>query len=109
MSPLISITISNNVLMYFLASKLPKLDSRQKYYDITKQIEYQLQLQGACSQLYKSCLLLLLYCKKKMFSKNFHQKLLKYFDLFPNSIRWQHSATTVKLKPFKDIPGPPGV
>ena len=44
-----------------------------------------------------------------MFSKNFHQKLLKYFDLFPNSIRWQHSATTVKLKPFKDIPGPPGI
>ena len=44
-----------------------------------------------------------------MFSKNFNQKLLKYFDLYPNSIRWQNSATAVKLKPFKDIPGPPGI
>ena len=43
-----------------------------------------------------------------MFSKNFHPKLLKYCDLLPN-IRWQHSATAVKLKPFKDIPGPPGI
>ena len=65
-------------------------------------------MQGACAQLYNSCLHLVFTLQEKMFSKNFQPKLLKQCDLLSN-IRWQHSATAVKLKPFKDIPGPPGI
>ena len=65
-------------------------------------------MQGACAQLYNSCLHLVFTLQEKMFSKNVHPKLLKYFDVLSDT-RWQHSATAVKLKPFKDIPGPPGI